>query len=87
MAGPLPDRQPSSSGGPFNTPARQGPRSYTGDSKRGRVRHFTGRVTYLGGAEGERLCGELAAVIGDLLRWAVIAQHAAEDVPDEDISA
>jgi len=37
---------------------------------RGGRRHFTGEVTYIGGAEGERIRGELAAAIADLLRWA-----------------
>lgn len=53
--------------------------SYTGRSERGRVRSFTGHVTYLGGAAGERLRGELATVIHDLLTWAATARNAAEE--------
>ncbi|WP_190816982.1 hypothetical protein [Saccharopolyspora pogona] len=37
---------------------------------RGDDRHFTGHVTRVGGSEGEKLRGELADAIGDLLRWA-----------------
>ncbi|NJP46514.1 hypothetical protein [Actinacidiphila epipremni] len=36
-------------------------------------------MTSLGGAAGERLQGELAVAIRDLLRWAVDARKAAED--------
>lgn len=60
-----------------NRPPGQASWSYTGRSERGRVRHFTGHVTSLGGAAGERLQGELAVVIRDLLRWAAQARNAA----------
>jgi hypothetical protein len=60
-----------------NKPSDQAPWSYTGRSERGRARHFTGHVTSLGGAAGERLQGELAVVIRDLLRWAAQARNAA----------
>ncbi|MFI0724309.1 hypothetical protein [Streptomyces sp. NPDC021224] len=51
--------------------------SYTGRSERGRARHFTGHVTTLGGAAGERLRGELAIAVRELLRWAAEARIAA----------
>ncbi|GAA2070517.1 hypothetical protein GCM10009801_21310 [Streptomyces albiaxialis] len=35
-----------------------------------RIRRFTGRALYVGGAEGERLRGELAEVTHQLLTWA-----------------
>ncbi|MGP4018813.1 hypothetical protein [Saccharopolyspora sp. 5N708] len=50
---------------------------------RGNARHFTGHVTRVGGAEGQRLRGELADVIGDLLRWAR-TQHHGEDRDADD---
>ena len=37
---------------------------------RGGRRRFSGEVTYVGGAEGERRRKELAVVMADLLRWA-----------------
>jgi hypothetical protein len=43
--------------------------------KRNPHRRFTGHVTRVGGIEGERLRGDLAAIIRDLLDWA--AHHAA----------
>jgi hypothetical protein len=44
--------------------------SYCQTGPRGTSRTYTGRVTYIGGAEGERLRRELAAVVRDLLQWA-----------------
>lgn len=43
---------------------------------------FSGHVRYVSGAEGDRLRGELAAVIRDLLDWAA-TQHA-EQVDDQE---
>jgi hypothetical protein len=43
--------------------------------KRGANRSFSGHATSVGGAEGERLRGELAAVIGELLDWAARQSH------------
>jgi hypothetical protein len=57
-----------------NSSARQDCWRYDCPDKSSRVRHFTGHVTYLGGAEGERLRGELAQVVRDLLLWAAAAQ-------------
>ncbi|MGH3428463.1 MAG: hypothetical protein ACREP9_00915 [Candidatus Dormibacteraceae bacterium] len=51
---------------------------YVQTSKRGRSRTFTGHVTYVGGAEGERLRRELAAVTRDLLEWARSRSNDAE---------
>lgn len=42
---------------------------------RGGERHYAGYVTYLGGEEGERRRAELAAVLGELLRWAASPQE------------
>lgn len=39
-------------------------------SENERVHSFEGHVTYVGGAEGERLRGALSVVIRDLLEWA-----------------
>ncbi|MEV0049041.1 hypothetical protein AB0H34_00910 [Saccharopolyspora shandongensis] len=51
---------------------------------RGDDHRFTGRVTRVGGAEGERLRGELADVIGDLLRWARSQERCGDgNDPDE----
>jgi hypothetical protein len=44
--------------------------SYCQTGPRGTSRTYTGHVTYVGGAEGERLRRELAAVVRDLLEWA-----------------
>ncbi|MGW4211715.1 hypothetical protein ACWEIJ_27240 [Lentzea sp. NPDC004789] len=43
---------------------------------------FSGHVRYVSGAEGDRLRGELAAVIRDLLDWAA-TQHA-EQADDQE---
>lgn len=51
--------------------------SYRGGGRR----HFTGDVSYVGGAEGQRLRAELAAVVADLLRWA--RQHQAAPNPGD----
>ena len=83
------DQLPASETPPVDTPSDQAIWSYTGRSERGRDRHFTGHVTHLGGAAGERLRGELAAVISELLRWAATASNAAEEPSDrhEDTAA
>jgi len=44
--------------------------SYCQTGPRRVSRTYTGHVTYVGGAEGERLRRELAAVVRDLLEWA-----------------
>lgn len=44
--------------------------SYCQTGPRGTSRTYTGQVTYVGGAEGERLRRELATVVRDLLEWA-----------------
>lgn len=43
---------------------------------------FSGHVRYVSGAEGDRLRGELAAVIRDLLDWA--ATRRAEQADDQE---
>ncbi|MFC3898154.1 hypothetical protein ACFOWZ_42360 [Lentzea rhizosphaerae] len=43
---------------------------------------FSGHVHYVSGAEGDRLRGELAAVIRDLLDWA--ATQRAEQADDQE---
>lgn len=43
---------------------------YDQKRKRGGDRRYSGHVNHVHGAEGERLRGEFAAVIGDLLEWA-----------------
>lgn len=62
--------------------SNQGNWEYHGGGKRGRVSHYSGHVTYIGGAEGERLRDALAAVSRDLLDWAATAQHTAVNPPD-----
>jgi hypothetical protein len=83
------DQLPASESPPVDTPSDQASWSYTGRIERGRVRHFSGHVTHLGGAAGERLRGELAAVISELLRWAATTSNAAEEPSDhhEDTAA
>ncbi|WP_155984740.1 hypothetical protein [Saccharomonospora piscinae] len=49
---------------------------------RGGRRHFTGNVFYVGGSEGQRLRTELAAIVGDLLRW-TCQQQAASNHPGD----
>jgi len=43
---------------------------YDQHSMRGRSRRFTGHVTRIGGAEGDQLRADLAAITHDLLDWA-----------------
>jgi hypothetical protein len=62
-----------------NTPREQALWSYAGYSEHGRDLTFTGHVTYLGGAAGERLRGELSVVIRDLLIWAAATRNAAKE--------
>ncbi|WP_194835938.1 hypothetical protein [Nocardia sp. XZ_19_369] len=50
--------------------------------KRGDDRHYSGRILYIHGSEGERFRGELAEVVRDLLEWAIRQQdneHFIED--------
>lgn len=56
---------------------------YDQKRKRGGDRRFSGHINRIGGAEGERLRGELAAVIRDLLRWA--AEQQSHDESTEDV--
>jgi hypothetical protein len=52
---------------------------------RGGRRRFTGEVTYIGGAERERIRKELTAVIADLLEWAEQRQSRTDQTePRED---
>lgn len=64
------------------TGSDQGNWEYRGGGKRGRVNRYSGHVTYIGGAEGERLRDALAAVSRDLLDWAATAQHTTVNPPD-----
>jgi hypothetical protein len=43
---------------------------YDQPRKRGNNRCYTGHVDRIGGTEGDRLRGDLAAIISDLLDWA-----------------
>ena len=36
----------------------------------GKIRDYSGRITYVGGAEGQRIREDLAAVIAKLFKWA-----------------
>ena len=54
-------------------------RRYTVAGVLGRSRRYSGHVTYLDGAEGERLRGELASVTRELLTWAAVAQQTTVD--------
>lgn len=60
----------------------QGSWQYNGENRRSRGRSYSGHVTYIGGAEGERLRDALAAVSRDLLDWAASAEDAAVKPPD-----
>jgi hypothetical protein len=60
--------------------------SYRNEPTRGKNYTFTGHVRYVDGAEAERLRGELAVVIRDLLAWAATEQRAGQpdrEVPDD----
>ena len=48
---------------------------YDQKRKRGANRTYSGQVNHIHGAEAERLRGELADVIHDLLDWATQQQH------------
>lgn len=55
---------------------------YDQTRKRGGDRHFSGLVNHVHGAEAERLRGELAEVVRELLAWAAEQQsgdHSTED--------
>ncbi|MDX8035843.1 hypothetical protein SK803_37075 [Lentzea sp. BCCO 10_0856] len=54
---------------------------YDGTGKRTQNWTFSGDVRYVSGAEGDRLHGELNAVIHDLLDWAMTQERAEQ--PDE----
>jgi hypothetical protein len=62
------------------TPPQQHVWQYDQRGKRGKHRRYTGHVTPIGGAEGDRIRGELAAIIRDLLDWAT--RHT--ETPDTD---
>jgi hypothetical protein len=49
--------------------------SYDYRGKRGAAVSFTGHLIYIGGEAGERLLGELGAVLRDLLEWAYDQQQ------------
>jgi hypothetical protein len=51
--------------------------SYDQPRKRGNNRHYRGHVDRIGGTEGDRLRGDLAAIVRDLLDWA--ARQTASD--------
>lgn len=51
---------------------------YDHTQRQGGIRRFSGHVNHVGGAEGERLRAELAAVIRDLLAWAAEHSRTAE---------
>ncbi|WP_139320805.1 hypothetical protein [Saccharomonospora sp. CUA-673] len=55
---------------------------YDQKQKRGGDRRFSGHINRVGGTEGERLRGELAAVIRDLLHWAAEQQSRDESTED-----
>jgi hypothetical protein len=47
-----------------------------GQKRRGNVdRRYVARVRWVGGAEGERLRGDLAATVAELLAWAADQQR------------
>lgn len=54
---------------------------YDQPRKRGNNLRYTGHVTRIGGAEGDRIRGELTAIIRDLLDWAT-QQADAESTPE-----
>lgn len=56
---------------------------YDQQQKRVRSRRFSGHINRVGGAEGQRLRGELAAVIRDLVYWAA-EQPSRDDESIED---
>ena len=64
---------------PTDTVSEQASWSYTAHSERGSALQFSGHVSILGGAAGERLQGRLSHAIRDLLRWAAVARKAAEE--------
>jgi hypothetical protein len=64
---PAPEDQQGNLADPLGEPPTW---SYCQTGPRGTSRTYTGYVTYVGGAEGERLGRELAAVVRDLLEWA-----------------
>ncbi|MBY8855409.1 hypothetical protein K7711_02865 [Nocardia sp. CA2R105] len=56
--------------------------SYSQSRERRSERQFSGHVRFLHGTQAERLRGELADVVGELLEWAAkqqSADHSAED--------
>lgn len=68
---------------PANTAPDQALWRYHQKSTHGRDRTYSGHVMYIGGAEGQRLQGELATAIRDLLAWAVVAaRNTAEESAD-----
>jgi len=57
--------------------------SYRRPDGRGSRWRFTGRVEYVSGEPAERLRGELAVVVRDLLAWASEHRDASVGVPAE----
>lgn len=51
---------------------------------RGTKRAYVGYVRYVDGAAGDRLRGELAGVIRDLLDWANTARHCESEETEQD---
>jgi hypothetical protein len=55
---------------------------YDQQRKRSADRRYAGRIDYVHGAEAERVRGELAAVVLDLLSWAAQQQSGDHSVED-----
>ena len=72
---PLTRKTFDSSENPSGTGSGQPVWWYDQKRKRGNDRSYSGQVNHIHGAEAERLRGELADVIRDLLDWAVQQQH------------
>lgn len=80
---PLPDKPPVSGMEPLcNNGSEHHEWHYNQIGNRTKSWAFSGHVRYVSGAEGDRLRGELAAVIRDLLDWA--ATQRAEQVDDQE---
>lgn len=52
---------------------------YDQGRKRGGDRRYSGHINYIYGADADRLRGEFAAVVGDLLDWAARQQQSETD--------
>lgn len=73
-----PETPPDCESGQQETGIDQAAWSYRNKPTRGKNYTFTGHVRYVDGAEAERLRGELAVVIRDLLAWAATEQRAGQ---------